>query len=256
MSEHLDVFTHARTAALIDDPYGALARGAEAGTFAQSCTLPSGSPAITAALESNGRMPVDGLRGGMATSQVAISIVGLVLVVLGLFLFFVPDGTGAKIAGAFIGFTGALLWTVTVFSARKRIGAVENLATAWQNGWVRFAPARVGGVWISSVSRHGNRREDRDTEYRFRYRALVEVYPTDGTEPFRFHSSEFTALADRHGVPLGLKMVEGPLDHFEPEFSNGWTVARWFAGDPESATITTDLSVAQIKAALRASAVR
>ncbi len=253
MAEHIDIFKHARTAPLIDDPNGTIARLIDDGSFEQACTLPAGSPATIAALESNGRMPVDGLRSGMAASQVVVSAVGLGFIALGVVLIVFAQGTGASVAGVIIGLIGALLCGVMVISVRKRVSTVAELSKAWDNGWLRFAPARVGGVWISGVTCHGNQREDRDTEYRFRYRALVEVYPTDGTAPFRFHSSEFTALADRHGRPMGLKMVEGPLDHFEPEFSNGWTIARWIAGDSDSATITTDLSLAQIKAALAAS---
>lgn len=251
MAEERRIFNYARVSAVIDDPDNAVARGVEMQQFDQPCPYPVGSPAVDAALESNGRMPVAGMRGGTSTAQVVLFGVSLALIILGVLLLMF--GSAAAVAGAVLGLVGVLLFGVAVVSVRKRIRALEQLSMAWRSGWLRFAPARVGGVWISSFSRHGNQRDERDSEVRFRYRALVEVYPTDGSAPFRFHTSEFTAPSSRNGKPVGLNMVEGPLDHFEPEFTNGWTIARWVAGNEDSATITTDLSIAQIRAALRAS---
>ncbi|MBC2681572.1 hypothetical protein [Corynebacterium anserum] len=256
MTDSPSLFRYARTSPVIEDNYGALRRGKENGVFRQPCPLPAENPAVLAALESHGRVPVDGLKNGMAGSQALLSAVSVSLIILGTFLCVFTTRFGGCVAGGVIASIGIVILIVDVWSIRRRQRDVATLSEAWHNGWLRFAPAQVGGVWVSSSTRHGNQRELRDADFRYRYRALVEVHPMDGSEPFYVRTDEFDVDADREGLPYGLKMADGPLDMFEPEFSNGWTVARWVAGIPESATITTDLNVEQIKAVLRAAGIR
>lgn len=251
MSDSPTLFRYARTSPVIEDPNGALHRGMEGGSFQERCALPQDDPAVVAALESQGRVPVDGMKNGMANSQAVLCVVAVGLIVLGVAMGVLTNRFGGWLAGGIMAVIGAIILAIDIWSIRRRKQAVANLSEAWHNGWLRFAPAHVGAVWVSSSTRHGNQREQRDADFRYRYRALVEVYPTDGSAPFHMHTEEFDANADRDGIPYGLKMADGPLDFFEPEFSNGWTVARWVAGDPQSATITTDLNMDQIKAVLR-----
>ena len=255
MADNLPLFHYGRSSAVIDDPDGAIRRGAESGQFDTRNPHVANSPALMAALESHGRLPVAGSRGGMSTTQIVIGVIGLALLIGGVALCLIPGP--ALFAGLILGAIGLLLVVVDVISFQRRRANLTMISQAFNNGWLSYAPARVGGVWISSArqhSSHNNDREDhvRNNDVRFRYRALVEVFPTDGSEPFRFTSGEFSAPASHRGVPLDLKMMDGPLDHGEPEFNNGWTVARWVSGNQESATISTDLAKAQIRAALNA----
>lgn len=245
----MKIFRHGRRAALIDDPDKALAQGVAGGQFAQRCSSPADSPAFIAALESNGRMPVGGMRSGLSVAQIAIALTGLGLCVIG-GLIAVAAGRG-MVAGIVIAVVGALLLVLAVMSSRKRIKGVENLGAAWRSGWLRFTPARVGGMWIDSVTHHGSPSDDHNSDVRYEYRALVEVWPTNGEPRFVFVTSPFSVIGERDGKSRGMEISPEPLDQFEPEFSNGWTVARWVAGNPASATITTELSERQIVAALQ-----
>ena len=258
MASEFPLFNYARSSVTIHDPDQALARGAESGQFDTRNPRQTTSASLLAALESNGRMPIAGSARGFSVPQVVCAVVGAVLVLGAIALILATRAMGGIIAGGILGLIGVLVLALAAVSMSRRRKNMEKIAAAWNNGWLCFAPARVGGVWISGVTRHSGRRDDehsrgRDNDIRFRYRAVVRVYPTDGSPEFEFVSEEFSAPASRRGQPVNLKMMEGPLDHFEPEFSNGWTIARWVAGNPESATVTTDLSQAQVRAGLRAS---
>ena len=255
MADNPPLFHYGRSSAAIDDPADAIRQGAESGQFDTRNPHEVNSPALMAALESHGRLPVAGSRGGMSTAQIVIETIGLALLIGGVALCLISGP--ALFAGLILGTIGLVLVVVGVISFRRRRSNLAMISQAFNNGWLSFAPARVGGVWISSVRQHSSHNIDRDdhvrnNDVRFRYRALVEVFPTDGSEPFRFTSGEFSAPASHRGVPLDLKMMDGPLDHGEPEFNNGWTIARWVTGNQESATITTDLAKSQIRAALQA----
>lgn len=246
------IFPYARISAVIDDPSGALESAGQTGAFELPCQHPSGSPAIIRALQNNGKLPVNSAFGGLGGGRVILAIVSLAMVAIGFMCaaFRFTRGAPSIIIAIVLIFIGGLLAAVTVYSVRVRRRNLYQLGLAWRNGWVRFAPARVGGVWISGATEH-NRSEDHTHEVRFRYRAIAEVLPDDGNDPFTITTAEFSAPADSLGRPYGLILADNPLDVLEPEQFNGWTVARYLAHDPQNtATICTDLSSAQIKAAI------
>ncbi|HIW96564.1 MAG TPA: hypothetical protein H9867_08825 [Candidatus Corynebacterium gallistercoris] len=251
----MKVFSHARHSAIIDDPDGSLAAGEASGQFDVRCSLPSGSPSIKAALEANGRVPVAGNAGGVSAGQWVIIGVAAALFAVGLF-FALLAGGAAVIPGIVIAAVGVLLAGVGSVSITRRRRNLLVLGKAWSNGWIRFAPARVGGVWVHRVSTHNDNPDRRNNERRYYFKAIVEVQPDDGTEPFTFTTREFPAAASWDGTPVGLNLAAGPLDVLEPEYSNGWTVCRYIAGNPASATISSDLSGKQVEAALRAAGIR
>lgn len=251
----VQVFKYGRSSVVIDDPLDGLVRGDQSGTFDQRCTLPAGSVALNAALSNNGRMPVAGNTAGFSVVQTVVLTIGAVLFGLGGFLA-ARGGTQALVIGLVIGAIGLLMAGVSLYSASKRRSRLRILGKAWGNGWLRFAPARVGGVWVTRVSTHNDNGERMNSERRYYYKAMVQAYPTDGTEPFTFRTSEFNAPANWEGRPYNLHMADGPMDVLEPEFTNGWTICRYIAGQPETATISTDLSAKQVKAALEVSQIR
>lgn len=255
MADRFPLFNHARTSAVIHDPERAIRDGAERGRFDTRNPKVANSPALVAALESNGRMPVAGRESGVSGMQILLGIIAALLIIGGGALAVLSTATLP--VGAIIALIGVGLLAVTVVSFRRRRANIAHISKAWANGWLAFAPARVGGVWISSATQHSSRNYNRDdhvpnNDVRYQYRAVVEVFPTDGSQPFQFTTAEFSAPASHSGVPINLKMMEGPLDQGEPEYSNGWTLARWVYGNQDSATITTDLSKLQIQAALKA----
>ncbi len=247
------IFPYARSSALIDDPSGALQAAASSDAFASPCPHPTGSPAVTKALAERGKLPVNSAFGGLGGGRVILGIVGLVMTLTGVVCALLRFTRGAPsiVVALVLLLIGVLLVVVTVYSARQRSRNLHQLGMAWRNGWVRFAPARVGGVWVSSATRH-NGPEDHTHEVRYKFRAIVEVLPTDGGESFTITTAEFSAPADADGQPYDLISAENPLDVLEPEHFNGWTIARYLAHDPHgTATISTDLSAAQIKAAVQ-----
>lgn len=206
-------------------------------------------------------MPVAGARlFGLDTVQLVLFAcsAGVFLAALLLLGAGSVSGTGVGVALLVI---AAVLVSFTVWSARSRRRRLVALARAWQNQWLRFAPARVGAVWVDRHVTHG-RKDARgaNQDNRYWFRALVEVYPTDGTPVFTVTTEPFQALANRDGVPHSLHSAPNPVDVFEPEYTNGWTVARYVAGDHDtvtaSATVTTNLSLPQVGAALEAAGVQ
>lgn len=251
----MKIFQYARTSSMIDDPGNVLSHGAASGLFNNRCPFPSDNPAIVAALESAGTMPVAGSKWPLSPIQVVVGVGALVVGTIGTLATALGSG-GTRVIGVVILGVALLLLMIAVISTAQRRRNVSVLGTAWRQGWVRFAPARVGGVWINRVVHH-NPHQDRLNYHRnYYYRAAVQVFPTDGSQPFTFTSTEFEAIASWEGMPVDLNQAYGPLDVFEPEFFNGWTICRYIAGQPNSATITTDLSRRQIAAALAAAGVR
>ncbi|MGO1949732.1 MAG: hypothetical protein ACTH1D_08865 [Mycobacteriaceae bacterium] len=248
------IFTHARSSLTIDDPAGLVESGYRGGRFASPCELPRDDADVTGALEAHGTVPVSGVRWlGLATPQLVLAGVAAVLVVGGLILTGISDTPGL-VAGVVLTVIGAAIVALTVTSARGRRRRMIALAAAWRNGWLRFAPAEVGAVWIDRVVKHG-RKDSRgaNQDSRYWYRAEVRVHPTDGTPEFTFTSRAFQALSDDDGVPRDLRTSPNPVDAFEPEYANGWTIVRYVAGEQEdTATVTTNLSEGQIRAALAA----
>lgn len=251
----VEVFKYGRSSVVIDDPQDGLARGNEAGTFDQRCPLPAGSVAVNAALSDNGRMPIAGNSAGFSVVQIVVLVVGAAMGAFGAFLA-TRGSMQPLVIGAVLGAIGLLMAGIALYSAAKRRSRLRILGKAWGNGWLRFAPVRVGGVWITRVSTHNDNGERTNTERRYYYKAMVQAYPTDGTEPFTFRTGEFNAPANWEGRPYNLHMADGPMDVLEPEFTNGWTICRYIAGQPETATISTDLSAKQVKAALEVSQIR
>lgn len=250
-----DIFRYGRSSVIIDDPADGLAYGEEVGTFDEGCSLPAGSAAINAALSSNGRMPVAGNSAGFSAVQIVVLVVGVALAAFGGFLA-TRGSTQPLVIGAVLGAIGLLMVGIALYSATKRRGRLRILGKAWANGWLRFAPVRVGGVWISRVSTHNDNGDATNTDHRYYYKAMAQAHPTDGSEPFTFRTGEFNAPADWEGRPYDLKVADRPMDVLEPEYTNGWTICRYIAGQPETATIATDLSAKQVKAALEAAQVR
>lgn len=251
----MKIFSHARRSAVIDDPNGALASGEAAGQFDFRCSLAPGSASVLSALESNGRVPVAGNPGGISAGQWVMVAVAAAMVSVGL-LFVVLAGGPSTIPGFVIMGVGLLLAVMGSMSIMRRRQNLLILGKAWSNGWIRFAPARVGGVWVHRVSHHNKNPDRRNNERRYYFKAIVEAAPDDGTEPFTFTTREFPAAASWDGIPVGLNLAAGSLDVLEPEYGNGWTICRYIAGDPSSATISTDLSGKQVEAALRAAGIR
>jgi hypothetical protein len=255
------IFTHARSATAIADPGGLIEDGAATGRFAAPCPLPPDDERVTAALRGSGTMPVSGARLlGLATSQLVLAVAACGVLLVGALLLGAGSvsGTGVGVVLLLLG-VGILGFTWT--SARGRRRRLLALASAWQNGWLRFAPARVGAVWVDRQVTHGRANsQGANQDNRYWFRAVVEVHPTDSTPVFTVVTDPFQALADHEGAPHDLVSAANPVDAFEPECTNGWTVARYLAGDDEtrsaSATVTTNLSVAQISAALTAAGVR
>lgn len=257
----MKIFTHARQDMTVHDPVGAIAAGHQQGRFDVDCSLPQDDPAVTGALQAHGTMPVAGVRWlGLATGQLVLAIMSVVMVLLGLVLVAVSSGpseTPGRVAGVVIAVLGAAVGVLTVISARRRRVGMHALANAWQHGWLRFAPAEVGGVWIAREVVHGREHpQGVNQDHRYWYCAEVRVHPADGTEPFTFITRPFEALGDRDGNPHDLRTAPGVVDAFEPEYANGWTIVRYIAGDPQdreaSATVTTNLSDDQVRAALEA----
>ncbi|WP_295641941.1 hypothetical protein [uncultured Corynebacterium sp.] len=249
------IFPYARTSATIDDPSGALQNSIQNGAFEKPCPHPAGSPGLVQALEHNGRLPVNSAFGGLGGGRIVLGAVAIGLILAGFFFgfFSITRGGPSIVVPIVLLFIGGVLGAVAAYSVRLRSRRLHQLGVAWRNGWVRFAPARVGGVWISSASQHNNS-DDYTHEVRYNFRAIVEVLPNDGGEKFTFVSSEFSAPADADGKPYKLHRAENPLDVLEPEHFNGWTIARYLAHDPAgTATISTDLSAAQVKAGVEAS---
>ncbi len=255
------IFTHARNSTTLHDPDSALAEGMNSGAFDVPCTLPPDSAAVTDALQHQGTMPISGTRWlGMSTGQLVLVGASAVLLLAGVVLIGVssgPSDTPGLVTGVVLGVIGLAVGAITAVSVRARHRNLLLLAAAWQNGWLRFAPAEVGAVWVDRTVQHGQKRHDRvNQDNRYWYRALVQVHPTDGHAPFTVTTEPFQALGDRDGRPHDLRTAPGPLDSFEPEYANGWTVARYVAGDAAScaasATVTTNLSDDQVRAALAA----
>ncbi|WP_420098504.1 hypothetical protein [Corynebacterium sp.] len=254
------LFTHARNATVIADPGGLVEAGYAAGRFATPCPLPPDDDAVTTALRDNGTMPVAGARFfGLATAQLVLVATALAVVLVSLVLLGAGSVSGVGV-GIVLLLLGAGILGFTALSARSRRRRLVALATAWQNGWLHFAPARVGAVWIDRRVTHGRANsQGANQDNRYWYRAVVEVHPTDGSEVFTVVTEPFQALANREGVPHDLVSAPNPVDAFEPEYTNGWTIARYLAGTPEtmtrSATVTANLSLTQIGAALKAAGV-
>lgn len=249
------IFPYARTSAVIDDPSGALEAAAESGAFSKPCPYPEGSPALTRALEDNGKLPVNSAFGGLGGGRIVLAVVSTALLASAVFFGFtsISRGTPSIVVPIVLLFVGGVLGAVTLYSVRMRRRNLYQLGVAWRNGWVRFAPARVGGVWISSASHH-NSSEDYTHEVRYNYRAIAQILPTDGGDSFTITTSEFSAPSDADGRPYNLHRAENPLDVLEPEHFNGWTIARYLAHDPQgTATICTDLSASQVSAGVKAS---
>ncbi|KAB1503658.1 hypothetical protein F7230_00555 [Corynebacterium sp. 320] len=207
---------------------------------------------FTEALASHGQLPVPRPVAGVGVGR------GLCLLgAAGCVIWAVAVGlAGNVLLAVAVGVIAvALLAGVAVShrAYRRRVALVER---AWDNGWVRFAPARVGAVWVSHMSHHqGTKALDQDTRYYFQ--ARVQVCSAEGEELFQFDSAPFSAPADRNGVPLDLHTAPTPLDLLEPEAFNGWTVARWIDGHEEhTATIATGLTRQQICAGLTHAGVR
>jgi hypothetical protein len=255
------IFTHARSTTAIADPGGLLEEGAATGQFASPCPLPPDDDRITGALRGTGTMPVSGTRlFGLATSQLVLVVSACGVLVVGALLLGAGSVSGTGV-GLVLLLLGAGILGFTWTSARGRRRRLLALASAWQNGWLRFAPARVGAVWVDRRVSHGKaNRQGANQDNRYWFRAVVEVRPTDGTPVFTVVTEPFQALADHEGAPHDLVSAPNPVDAFEPEYTNGWTIARYLAGDQEtrsaSATVTTNLSPAQISAALTAAGVR
>lgn len=255
------IFTHARSATTIADPGGLVEDGYGAGRFSTACPFPSDYEAVTDALSANGTMPVAGARlFGLATAQLVLVACAVAVVLVGVLLLGAGSvsGTGVGVVLILLGAGLAGLSLVTARSRRRRLLA---LAAAWRNGWLRFAPARVGAVWVDRLVTHGRANsQGANQDNRYWFRALLEVHPTDGSPVFTVTTAPFQALADHAGTPHDLVSAPNPVDVFEPEYSNGWTVVRYLAGDHDtvaaSSTVTTNLSLNQIGAALRAAGVR
>ncbi|OLT50644.1 hypothetical protein BJF89_09305 [Corynebacterium sp. CNJ-954] len=255
------IFTHARSATVIADPNDLISTAYEEGRFSTHCPLPPDDAAVTEALRGNGTMPVAGARlFGLATAQLVLVVSACAVALVGLLLLGAGSVSGVGV-GSVLLVLGAGILAFTVLSARSRRRRLVALATAWQNGWLRFAPARVGAVWVDRRVTHGRANsQGANQDNRYWFRAVVEVHPTDGSPTFTVVTDPFQALANRDGVPHDLVSAPNPVDAFEPEYTNGWTVARYVAGPTEtmaaSATVTTNLSSTQIGAALRAAGVR
>lgn len=208
---------------------------------------------VEKALVAAGAMPVSRDVLGLGVARLIMLIIAGVLAVIGFGVAL--SSSRGTIAGIVVGVLCVMLMGAIFLSARRRKFAIQQLTRAWEKGWVQFGPARVGGVWISGQSSH-NIEDKRTHEVRYRYRAAVEVLDGDYGPGFRFNSEEFGAPSDRDGQPLGLHMAQSELDVLEPEFFNGWTIARWVVGAEEkSATIATDLSRKQVIAALQAAGI-
>ena len=248
------IFPYARASAVIHDPSGALESAERTGAFDLPCPFPNGSTVIAQALQKNGKLPVNSAFGGLGGGRIILAIISLAMLAVGFFclLLRVTRGGPSIIIALVLFFVGGLLAAVTIYSIRVRRRNLHHLGVAWRNGWVRFARARVGGVWIAGATEH-NRTEDHTHEVRYRYRAIAEVLPDDGNEPFTITTEEFSAPSDSYGRPYSLILADNPLDVLEPEHFNGWTIARYLAHDPHNtATICTDLSSGQVKAAIEA----
>ncbi|WP_297009292.1 hypothetical protein [uncultured Corynebacterium sp.] len=253
------LFTHARTSTQVDDPGGFLRDGASSGRFDLPSPDGPDDSAVAVSLRSSGAVPTGGIHAlGLSTPH--LLLVGVTVVLLVLALTCLVAG-GPVVALVFTVFA-LVLGVLTLVSVQRRRVGLRTLDAAWRQGWVRFAPARVGAAWLDRVVRHGpstGPRGDRgrNQDVRYWFRAGVEIFPTDGTEPFTVTTSPFQVLADRDGKPHGLRTAPGPLDLTEPEYCNGWTVARYIVGSPvESATVTTGLTDTQILAALEAAGIR
>lgn len=253
------LFTHARTATRIDDPGGFLEDGLSSGRFDVPCPEGPDTSAVTVALGATGPLPMAGVYAlGLSVPQLVLSGVTALLTVAGLVLLLL----GVPVATLVFLVFAVVLGTLTVMSARRRRAGLRALSLAWERGWVRFAPARVGAAGVDRVVRHGPQagpKEDRgrNQDVRYWYRADVRVYLTDGSDSFTVTTAPFQALPDRDGTALNLRTAPGPVDAAEPEYANGWTVVRYLVGAPEaSATVTTNLTDAQLTAALEAAGVR
>lgn len=247
------IFDYGRTSPLISDPGNVLAALPLSEDESHSLTLRGAQTDVEKALAAHGSMPVSRDVLGVGVARLIMLIIAGVLAVVGFGVAF--SSSRGTIAGLVVGIVCVMLIAAIFFSARRRKLAIQQLSLAWEKGWVQFAPARVGGVWISGQSAH-NVEDKRTNEVRYRYRAAVEVPAGNYGPGFRFDSEEFGAPADRDGQPLGLHMAPSELDVLEPEFFNGWTIARWVVGAEEkSATIATDLSRKQVIAALQAAGI-
>lgn len=255
------IFTHARSTAAIADPGNLIEQGHAAGTFAAPCPLPPDDGRVTGALRDAGTMPVSGVRlFGLATAQLVLVVSACVVLLVGVLLVGAGSVSGVGV-GTVLLLLGVGILGFTWVSARGRRRKLVALASAWQNGWLRYAPARVGAVWVDRRVTHGRgNNQGANQDNRYWYRAVVEVHPTDGTPVFTVVTDPFQALANREGVPHDLVSAPNPVDAFEPEYTNGWTIVRYVAGTREtrsgSATVTTNLSLDQISAALSAAGVR
>lgn len=255
------IFTHARSRTITADPGSLIEDGYLAGRFDDTCTLPPDSPEVTRALQDNGTMPVAGARlFGLDTTQLVLIASAAGVVLAGVLLLGAGTVSGTGIGAAML-IIAACLVGLTLVSARSRRRRLVALAKAWKNDWLRFAPARVGAVWVDRHVTHGRKSPNgANQDNRYWFRAVVEVHPTDGSPVFTVTTEPFQALANRDGEPHGLRSAPNPVDVFEPEFTNGWTVARYIAGDRDtvtaSATVTTNLSLNQIGAVLRAARIQ
>jgi hypothetical protein len=254
-----ELFRHARSATTVDDPGGYLRDGAATGHFRTPNPAGPDASAVTTALAGHGPMPLAGVRWlGLSTPQLVIGGVAVILAATGCAAL----AAGSATTAAVFLVLAVLLAVITGVSARRRRASLAPLYAAWDGDWLRFAPARVGAVWLDHSVRHGpavGPKEDRgrNQDVRHYFRAGVRVFPTDGSAPFDFTTAPFQALATRDGEPHGLRTAPSPVDAGEPEYANGWTVARYVTGVPEaSATLTTNLSTAQIEAALAAADIR
>lgn len=253
-----ELFEPARTATTVADPGGLLRDGAATGRFDSPAPAGPDTSAVTAALAGAGPMPLAGVHVlGLSTAQLVLGATAGLLVVAALAAFV---GWSTPAAVVFL-VLAVIVGALTVVSAHRRRESLAPLYAAWQGGWLRFAPARVGAVWLDHSVRHGppmGPKEDRgrNQDVRHYFRATVDVLPTGGSTPFRFTTAPFQTLADRDGVPHGLRTAPSPVDATEPEYANGWTIVRYVAGAAEqSVTVTTNLTAAQITAGLAAAGV-
>lgn len=258
----MHIFDHARMHPSFSDPGGLIRKGFAAGLFENPCPEPPDAAEFVAALERSGRMPVSDAQHGVGPAQGSVIGLGTLAVIAGIAVCWIQVAQGAGIVptgliGLVVAVLGAVVLVSGMATVRRRRQALAALYRAWDTGWIRFAPARVGAVWLhrrhhvvgqespAAAKKLGNE----DVEFYFK--AFVEVFPTNGVAPFSFETEEFRAIADVDANPRGLIAAPSPLDVAEPEFSNGWTVARFLATAPQSsATITTNLSERQIEAAL------
>lgn len=70
----MKIFQYARTSSMIDDPGNVLSHGAASGLFNNRCPFPSDNPAIVAALESAGTMPVAGSKWPLSPVQMVVGV--------------------------------------------------------------------------------------------------------------------------------------------------------------------------------------